>query len=56
MELTKTQLVERICEIDSKYKEIRGRLYYKSRDELIKLYERLRKHGIIDNNNVMARF
>lgn len=43
MELTKTQLVERICELNIEYKEKRGRLYYLSRDELIKLYERLRK-------------
>lgn len=53
--MTKTQLVEKICELDSNWKNKRGRLYYMNLDELIEVYERL-KNGRIDNNNVMARF
>ena len=48
--MTKTQLVEKICELDSSWKNKRGRLYYMNLDELIEVYERLKN----DNNNIDA--
>lgn len=40
MRLTKTEYVNRLCEIDPKYKEIKGKLYYMDVESLRKLYER----------------
>lgn len=57
--MTKTDLINKICELDPSWEDKRGRLYYMCLDDLKKLYVRLLKNANNSrnvNNNVMAGF
>ena len=51
--MTKTELINKICEMNPKYKNKRGKLYYMYQNQLTKLYERL-KNDRINNNNATS--
>ena len=57
--MTKTDLINKICKLDTSWEDKRGRLYYMCLDDLKKLYARLLKNANNSrnvNNNVMAGF
>ena len=54
--MTKTDLINRICKLDSNWEGNRGRLYYMCLEDLKKLYVRLRNDRRNVDNNVMAGF
>lgn len=53
--MTKTELINKICEMNPKYKNKRGRLYYMYLNQLEKLYQKVKKkYDYNDNNNTFS--